>query len=248
MSKKNNNKIVLSNKKNIRKKHNVNIIDDMHETNSNNDVNDYSEDIMMNARVNFVKHPHRNHKGGAKKGNDSDNEYADSDTEYDENNESDESTDSDNDDLNSDVETDDDNLGGDIEIDDEDREITTEENKPYKSDVFDDKCLYKYMDDDSDYEDIEDIPDDDQETDNIFVPKEERQTKPFLTKYERVRIIGDRTKQISGGAKPLIKNVEHLSPKEIALLELENNIIPFIIERPLPNGRKERWYISELIH
>jgi len=73
-------------------------------------------------------------------------------------------------------------------------------------------------------------------------------TKPLLYNYERVRLLGDRTQQLTLGAKPMIKNIENLTPKQIAELEIENNVIPLIIERPLPNGKKERWYISELQH
>ena len=77
---------------------------------------------------------------------------------------------------------------------------------------------------------------------------EDRITKPILTKFERVRILADRTTQLSYGAKTLIKNVSHLSPHEIALIELEKKLIPLIIERPLPNDdKKERWFLRELI-
>ena len=69
-----------------------------------------------------------------------------------------------------------------------------------------------------------------------------------MLKYERVRLLGDRAQQLALGAKPMLKNIEGLSTKEIAELEIKNNVIPLIIERPLPNGKKERWYISELEH
>lgn len=115
-----------------------------------------------------------------------------------------------------------------------------------------DNCLYNYANNDSDNE-IEVIFDDDIDTgitDTMkILPPDARITKPFLFKYERVRIIGDRTQQLTLGAKPMIKNIdERLTQKEIAELELENNVIPLIIERPLPNGKKERWYTSELKH
>lgn len=115
----------------------------------------------------------------------------------------------------------------------------------------DDNCIYKYAgnnsdDEDDDNEELEFSDDEDVVPDNKIVPKELRITKPFLTKYERVRLIGDRTKQLAEGAKPLIKNAENIEPEEIAKLELQHNIIPLIIERPLPNGKKERWHVSEL--
>ena len=53
-------------------------------------------------------------------------------------------------------------------------------------------------------------------------PKDQRITKNKLTRYEYVRIIGERTKQLSMGAKPLInvnKESENLEYKEINLLK-----------------------------
>jgi DNA-directed RNA polymerase subunit K/omega len=71
-------------------------------------------------------------------------------------------------------------------------------------------------------------------------------TKNYLTIYERVRILGERAKQLSLGAKALIKGAENLDPKVVARMELEKKIIPLIIIRTLPNGQKEKWKVSEL--
>ena len=52
---------------------------------------------------------------------------------------------------------------------------------------------------------------------------DKRITKNKLTKYEFVRIIGERTKQLSMGAKPLVnvnKESEELEYNELALEEL----------------------------
>ena len=56
----------------------------------------------------------------------------------------------------------------------------------------------------------------------IKVPNDERITNPILTKYERVRILGVRAKQIASGAKIMVKinNKEVISPMEIAKIEL----------------------------
>jgi len=67
-----------------------------------------------------------------------------------------------------------------------------------------------------------------------------------MSKYEKVRIIGIRAKQIMTGANILIKGVENKTPTEIAELELINNMVPFKIKRRLPNGRYEIWKLSEL--
>jgi len=67
-----------------------------------------------------------------------------------------------------------------------------------------------------------------------------------LTKYEMVRILGERTKQLTMGAKPLIKNYQGISYDKIAEEELKLNMIPYKIKRPLPNGKYEIWTLDEL--
>lgn len=72
-------------------------------------------------------------------------------------------------------------------------------------------------------------------------------TVPFLTKYEQTRIIGQRTKQLNSGSKPFIKVDEDIiDGYVIALKELEQKKIPFIIRRPLPNGGSEYWKLEDL--
>ena len=79
------------------------------------------------------------------------------------------------------------------------------------------------------------------------VKDEERYSNPKMTKYEMVRILGERTKQLILGAKPLIKNYSSIDGYEIiAEQELLNNMIPFKIKRPMPNGKFEIWKVSEL--
>jgi len=82
---------------------------------------------------------------------------------------------------------------------------------------------------------------------NNIVKDEDRYSNPKMTKYEMVRILGERTKQLILGAKPLIKNYSSIDGYEIiAEQELLNNMIPFKIKRPMPNGKFEIWKISEL--
>ena len=100
-----------------------------------------------------------------------------------------------------------------------------------------------------DEDDDEIVFDDDNiETKVEIITEDKRTTKPILYKYERVRLLGDRAQQLTLGAKPMIKNSQGLKPKQIAELEIRENVIPIIIQRPLPNGKKERWYIHELQH
>ena len=72
-------------------------------------------------------------------------------------------------------------------------------------------------------------------------------TIPYLTKYEKARILGQRAKQIECGAKPLVKVSENIIDSYIiAELELQQKRIPFIIRRPLPNGGSEYWNLKDL--
>jgi len=72
-------------------------------------------------------------------------------------------------------------------------------------------------------------------------------TIPFLTKYERARILGQRAKQINSGATAFIKVPENvIDGYVIAEMELQQKRIPFIIRRPLPNGGSEYWNLKDL--
>jgi DNA-directed RNA polymerase I, II, and III subunit RPABC2 len=82
--------------------------------------------------------------------------------------------------------------------------------------------------------------------DGIIVDKLHR-TIPYLTKYEKARILGQRAKQINSGAYPFVKVPENvIDGYLIAELELKQKRIPFIIRRPLPNGGSEYWTIKDL--
>jgi DNA-directed RNA polymerase I, II, and III subunit RPABC2 len=72
-------------------------------------------------------------------------------------------------------------------------------------------------------------------------------TLPFITKYERARILGQRAKQINSGASVFVKVPEKvIDGYLIAELELQEKRIPFIIRRPMPNGGSEYWSIKDL--
>lgn len=72
-------------------------------------------------------------------------------------------------------------------------------------------------------------------------------TNPFMTKYELADILGKRASQINENA-PIFVDVDPsvIDGYLIALAELQQKKIPFIIQRPLPNGKMEYWPISEL--
>jgi len=72
-------------------------------------------------------------------------------------------------------------------------------------------------------------------------------TIPILTKFEKTRILGLRAKQIDEGAVPFVKTQSNvIDGYTIAIQELEQKKIPFIIRRPLPNGGSEYWKLSDL--
>ena len=82
-----------------------------------------------------------------------------------------------------------------------------------------------------------------------LIPKEQRQTTPFLTKYEKARIIGARALQISKNSPILISNEQRgdeTDPILIAEIELREKKIPFIIRRYLPDGSYEDWPVRDL--
>lgn len=123
-------------------------------------------------------------------------------------------------------------------------------------DLEDDEVLYdedgqechldKIVNEDNEYFENEDEIEVQPDTTVEYVKKEERHSSAKLTKYEMVRILGERTKQLTMGAKPMIKNYKNLPYDKIAEEELKLNMIPFKIRRPLPNGKFELWTLEEL--
>lgn len=83
---------------------------------------------------------------------------------------------------------------------------------------------------------------------NIIIDDLHR-TLPFLTKFEKARILGQRAKQINSGSKPFIPADLYdnlMDGYKIAEIELRQKLIPFIIRRPLTNGSSEYWKVSDL--
>jgi DNA-directed RNA polymerase I, II, and III subunit RPABC2 len=82
---------------------------------------------------------------------------------------------------------------------------------------------------------------------NGIIVDDLHKTIPYLTKYERARILGQRAKQINAGSPAFIKAPESvIDGYLIAELELKEKRIPFIIRRPLPNGGSEYWSLKDL--
>ena len=112
-------------------------------------------------------------------------------------------------------------------------------NKNYLVDVHP-ECLHH------NYDEIETLTVIIRDSNNIIIDPLHK-TIPFLTKYERARILGQRAKQINMGAQSFIKRPDNvIDGIIIAELELKQKKIPFIIKRPLPNGACEYWNVNDL--
>jgi len=105
---------------------------------------------------------------------------------------------------------------------------------------------------DSSDEEIEEIPTQDSIEDILVLQKnydklkKENISKPILTKYEKTKILSERTQQLSNGSVSFLKNPESYSTIfEIALEELKQKNLPFIIKRPVSN-KTEYWKLSDL--
>ncbi|CAG8683718.1 9484_t:CDS:2 [Acaulospora morrowiae] len=79
------------------------------------------------------------------------------------------------------------------------------------------------------------------------VQEKERVTTPYMTKYEKARILGTRALQISMNAPILVDRDNEIDPLEIARKELRQKKIPLMVRRFLPDGSYEDWHVRELI-
>jgi DNA-directed RNA polymerase subunit K/omega len=76
-------------------------------------------------------------------------------------------------------------------------------------------------------------------------------SKPIMTIYEFDKIIALRTQQIASGAPLFIDNIttdvkSNMELRQIALKELTEGRLPFMIERKLPNNKKEYYRVRDL--
>ncbi|PHH62585.1 hypothetical protein CDD81_6900 [Ophiocordyceps australis] len=79
------------------------------------------------------------------------------------------------------------------------------------------------------------------------IPENERTTTPYMTKYERARILGTRALQISMNAPVLVDLEGESDPLMIAIKEMREKKIPLIVRRYLPDGYYEDWTCEELL-
>ncbi|KAI8099783.1 RNA polymerase, subunit omega/K/RPB6 [Halteromyces radiatus] len=82
---------------------------------------------------------------------------------------------------------------------------------------------------------------------NDSVENKEKTTTPYMTKYERARILGTRALQISLNAPVTVELDGETDPLVIAMKELREKKIPLIVRRFMPDGTFEDWNVKDLI-
>ena len=82
---------------------------------------------------------------------------------------------------------------------------------------------------------------------NYNIIDEYHKSIPFLTKYEKTRILGQRVNQLDNGDSPYIKvDIDIIDNYLIAEKELQEKVIPVIIKRPINGKNFEYWKLSDL--
>ena len=81
-----------------------------------------------------------------------------------------------------------------------------------------------------------------------IIPKEKRETREILTKYEYTEAISIRAKDIEKECL-VFTNIEgEIDPIKIAKKEIKDKKCPLSIKRTLSDGNVEIWDINELIY
>ncbi|KAI8376986.1 RNA polymerase, subunit omega/K/RPB6 [Blakeslea trispora] len=74
-----------------------------------------------------------------------------------------------------------------------------------------------------------------------------KQTTPYMTRYERARILGTRALQISLNAPVMVELDGESDALVIAMKELREKKIPLVVRRFLPDQTYEDWDVKDLI-
>jgi len=132
--------------------------------------------------------------------------------------------------VNSDVESDDENFLQ--KLDEDMRESYVNKNHP-------DSLLLNSVE-------IENLCKITRDKDNNIID-DNHKTAPFLSKFEKTKVIGQRIKQLNIGDRPFI-NVDRsvIDNSIIAEQELVEKKLPFIIRRPISNKKSEYWHLEDL--
>ena len=141
--------------------------------------------------------------------------------------------------------------------------MSDEEHDDYSGDEFIDDVSEE--EDDSDDEDKDETEADDDDTTcvmnltsskklhndvleiNEILKTQKYDSQAVMTKYEFTKILGLRSQQICEGALPLVEVPEGMTDStEIALLELQQKKIPFLIKREFSDNYREYWRVKDL--
>jgi len=80
----------------------------------------------------------------------------------------------------------------------------------------------------------------------------EYRSKPIMTKYEFNELISLRTTHLSLGAIPFVQVpedmniVSNMQLRKIALQELKEGKLPYLVKRTIPNHKPEYWAIKDM--
>jgi len=72
----------------------------------------------------------------------------------------------------------------------------------------------------------------------LEVKSTSKEIKDKYTRYERARIVGARALQISMGAPVLAKDTKTVEPIEVAIIELEENLVPITVRKINKSARR----------
>ena len=81
------------------------------------------------------------------------------------------------------------------------------------------------------------------------IEDEFHKTVPFITRFEKTKILGLRARQLNKSPEQALVKVDMgiIDGYKIAEEEYKQKLIPFIIKRTLPNGSCEYWKFEDLI-
>lgn len=151
---------------------------------------------------------------------------------------------------NTDLDTDDDQIDTDEEDSEEDEDTEEEDedyNKKFSKDVVSDYIdLFHPESSTHNFDEVSALSMIKRDKNNNIIDNFHK-TIPFMTKFEKAKILGLRATQLAEGAQPFIKVSDNIiSSYLIAKMELDEKKIPFIIRRPIPNGGSEYWKVKDL--
>lgn len=86
----------------------------------------------------------------------------------------------------------------------------------------------------------------------FLMENKDYKSKPIMTKYEFNSLIALRTTHLSMGALPFInipedtKITSNMQLRRIAIQELKEGKLPYLIKRTIPNHKPEYWSIKDM--